>query len=508
MKSIAVCIDSLNYNELNGFAKAMADTSESKGIIKALGLGHTVTSAWAIMTGKIPRYEGKMVGDWYYTTKDGNRGTHDLRTIGETLIGKSGLNEIWFNFPLLHPVPRLPKTVVVGGAPWFKVGYYTQPPWLEQELQKLGYVSDVPDNIPHPSVDVLVDMANKKGEALKYVLREFKWDFAIAWFTETDRIHHMETGVSPYDTPENRAKIFNVVDRKIFDIMQEFKPDNLLLFSDHGYDYNLKTHRPEGMYVIRNGKDKTGTGAMYDILPTIYKFHNLDINNMGLGMPLQNRKGDYINPDIDQFKITNSMRIINDALSKGNTAIAWSGGKDSTLVWYLARMIDPQVKVLFIDTNAHFMDTYYYFNAMQQLFNMNIYVLKPEKRTVEMAVDKKQCCYLNKVVPLLNGIKDLNIEYLITGIRKADMMGRENAQEIEQKEDYYQVNPILNWTENEVLNFLEVNGVPVNPLYYKGYRSIDCVPCTHPVEDLSKPERDGRKEKDAIVSQLRAMGYF
>jgi phosphoadenosine phosphosulfate reductase len=506
MKSLAICIDSLNFKELNGFAKAIADTSESKGIIKALGLGHTVTSAWAIMTGNIPRFEGRLVGDWYYALKDGNRGTHDLRTIGDTLIGKSGLNEIWFNFPLLHPVPRLPKTVIIGGAPWFKVGNYTQPPWLERDLQEMGYISDVPDNISHPSVEVLIDMANKKGEALKYVLKEFDWDFAIAWFTETDRIHHMETGTSPYDTPENRAKIFNVIDRKIFEIMREYNPDNLLLFSDHGYDYTLKTHRPEGMYVIRNGKDKTGVGAMYDILPTIYKFHNLKCESMGT--PLQERRENWINPGIDELKILKSIRLIDDTLQKGNSAVAWSGGKDSTLVWFLAKIIDPQVKVLFIDTNAHFMDTYYYFNVMQHLFDMNIYVLKPEKRMVEMAVDKKDCCYKNKVIPLMNGIKELNIAYLLTGIRKADMMGREVSEEIEPKDNYYQVNPILNWTEKEVLDFLEVNGVPVNPLYYKGYRSIDCVPCTHPVEDINKPEREGRKEKDAIVSQLRAMGYF
>ncbi|MEM3271774.1 MAG: phosphoadenosine phosphosulfate reductase family protein [Thermoplasmatales archaeon] len=506
MKTLAICIDSLNLNELNGFMKAIADNTQSKGIIKALGLGHTVTSAWAIMTGTIPRYNGRMVGDWYYTTKDGNRGTHDLRTIGETLIGKSGLNEIWFNFPLIHPIPRLPKTVIVGGAPWFKIGNYTQPPWLEEELFKIGYIPDVPDEIQHPDINMLMNMAEKRGEALKYVLHEFDWDFAIAWFPETDRIHHMEHGVSPHDTVENRLKIINLVDRIIFEIVREFRPDNLLLFSDHGYDYTIKAHSPNGFYVIRNGTEKTGIGAMYDILPTIYYFHKL--KPLGMGIPLQQRHEEYINPGIDKFKITNSLHIIADAINKGNTAVAWSGGKDSTLVYYLASLIDKNVEVLFIDTNAHFFDTKYYINVMKQLFNMNLYIIKPKKRMVEMAVDKKQCCYLNKVEPLLEAIKDLNIKYLITGIRKSDMMGRENAKIIEEKNGYYQVNPILDWTENEILNFLEVNGIPVNPLYFKGFRSIDCVPCTQPVWDLSLPERDGRKEKDAIVSQLRAMGYF
>jgi phosphoadenosine phosphosulfate reductase len=507
MKTLAVCIDSLNLYELDGFGKAIADNSMSKGILKAIGEGHTVTSAWAIMTGKLPRYNGRIVGDWYYKDKNGEMGTHDLRTIGDTLIGKSGLHEIWFNFPLIHPVPRLPKTVIVAGPPWFKVGYYTQPPWLEGELGQLGYIPDVPDDRSMPSVDILVDIAEKRGKALEYVLSNFEWDFAIAWFTETDRIHHMEHGVSPFDTPENRKKVYNAVDRVIFDITHKFKIDNLILFSDHGFDYTMKTHRPEGMYVIKNGKEKTGTGSILDILPTIYKFYGLE--PVGLGKPLQERRGDkYINPGIDEAKIIRSLKIIDDVIRKGNTAVAWSGGKDSTLAWYLARIIDPQVKTLFINTFAHFYDTYYYVNQMKTFFDMNVYILQPRERMVEMAVDKKECCYRNKVVPLLEGIKDLGIDYLITGIRRADEMGRENAEEIEKKEGYYQVNPILDWNENEIIDFLEINGVPFNTLYYGGYRSVDCMPCTQPVDDMSKPERWGRREKDAIVLQLRAMGYF
>jgi phosphoadenosine phosphosulfate reductase len=506
MKTLAVCIDSLNLNELDGFSKAVADRSQSKGILKAFGEGHTVTSAWAIMTGRLPRYNGRIVGDWYYKDKDGNIGTHDLRTIGETLIGKSGLNEIWFNFPLIHPIPRLPKTVIVAGAPWFKVGYYTQPPWLEQELREIGYMPDVPDDRQTPSVELLLEMVERRGKALKLVLKNFPWDFAIAWFTETDRIHHMEHGTSPYDTPENRKKVQNAVDRVIFEIVREFEPDNLLLFSDHGFDYTLKTHRPEGMYVIKGGTEKTGVGSMLDILPTIYKFHGL--KPLGLGKPLQDRRGNILYIGVDEFKVNRSLKIINDAMKKGNVAIAWSGGKDSTLVWFLARTIDPQVKVFFIDTHAHFYDTYYYVNEMKVLFDMNVYVLAPKEKMIEMAVDKKDCCYRNKVLPLIEGIKQFNIEYLITGIRHSDEMGRENAKEIEEKDGYYQVNPILDWTENEIIDFLEVNGVPFNTLYYRGYRSVDCMPCTQPVEDMSKPERFGRREKDAIVSQLRAMGYF
>ena len=61
-----------------------------------------------------------------------------------------------------------------------------------------------------------------------------------------------------------------------------------------------------------------------------------------------------------------------------------------------------------------------------------------------------------------------------------------------------------------MFDFLLANGVPINALYYRGYRSIDCVPCTaRPVSDVigSEGERSGRVKQNILV-RLRTMGYY
>ena len=70
-----------------------------------------------------------------------------------------------------------------------------------------------------------------------------------------------------------------------------------------------------------------------------------------------------------------------------------------------------------------------------------------------------------------------------------------------------QINPLLDWDERDVRAFLDVNGIPLNPVYLSGYRSLDCKPCTLPSKDMALPERHGRTEKDSIaLTKLRKMG--
>jgi phosphoadenosine phosphosulfate reductase len=53
------------------------------------------------------------------------------------------------------------------------------------------------------------------------------------------------------------------------------------------------------------------------------------------------------------------------------------------------------------------------------------------------------------------------------------------------------INPLLNWTRNDVWKFILANDVPYNPLHDRHYPSIGCWPCTKPVGD-GEDERAGR----------------
>ena len=85
----------------------------------------------------------------------------------------------------------------------------------------------------------------------------------------------------------------------------------------------------------------------------------------------------------------------------------------------------------------------------------------------------------------------MDIGCWVTGLRCTEGRTRVDFREVEQRDRGLQkLNPILLWTEREVWQYLALNGVPVNPLYSEGYRSLGCAPCTQ--VSTGDNERAGR----------------
>ncbi len=82
----------------------------------------------------------------------------------------------------------------------------------------------------------------------------------------------------------------------------------------------------------------------------------------------------------------------------------------------------------------------------------------------------------------------------VTGLRREQWASRHNIMKIEVDHDHGQivkVNPLADWTEEEVWKYIRENKVPYNELYEKGFRSLGCVPCTKSVAPFEDP-REGR----------------
>ncbi len=514
MRVLLACIDAVNESDLNLLRDIYEDNYH--GELRAIGIGHTVSSALAIITGRVPYFHGKPVGDWFV---DNELLNYEL--FGDNVVGRSGLGEVWFHYPLLYPPPRRRNTVIVSGPPHVNLGYYTQPPWLEEELMQMGYIPDVP---PDPnftlSIDFLVNMERKRGEAVRRVLSEFDWGIGVTWWTGLDRLHHdREQYVRAEDTPYNRSLIITAIEREILRTIDELHPDYTIIFGDHGWSDEVKYHAPRTIYMIYPMKGRGGVASVVDLMPTAYKLLGLPNpfgkESIDLGRPylvprpLMDRRSDYIS--IGE-KSEDSLAIIREAIKRyGDVAFAWSGGKDSSVAMYLTQLVKPDVRGIFVDTGAHFRETKTVTTVWGMLYKSNIITVKPSVKYINFAVDKTDCCFNNKVKPQHDAIRDLGVKALITGIRRSDGGGREGAKPFEERVTYHgykyvQVNPILDWSEEDVLNFLQLNGLMLNNLYYKGYRSIDCHPCTLPVKE-GGTERSGRI-KDNALSTLRNMGYY
>lgn len=210
-------------------------------------------------------------------------------------------------------------------------------------------------------------------------------------------------------------------------------------------------------------------------------------------------------------KINVAIEVIKDSLSRAkNPFVAFTGGKDSLTTLHLVRSVCASpVNVLFIDTAVHFHEIYLFVEKMRRLWGLNLNVEKNEEalRTIRIAEDKTECCFQLKTQTLKNSIKKYDIDYLFTGIRRDEQEARKNEEYISPKEDHIRVNPIVYFTEGDVWEYIRKYNLPYCSLYDKGYRSIDCSPCTKPAE--GPEERSGRSaEKELVMNKLRRLGYF
>ncbi len=166
--------------------------------------------------------------------------------------------------------------------------------------------------------------------------------------------------------------------------------------------------------------------------------------------------------------------------------------------------IDVNVKIFTLDTGRLPYETYKLIDETNNFYDSKIDVLFPNSNLVEGMIkekgmnlfynsieDRKLCCYNRKVEPLKRALKDLDA--WICGLRKEQSITREsiNVVEPDKNNNILKINPIINWTESEVWDYIRKNNVPYNNLYHKNYKSIGCAPCTREIKE-GEDSRSGR----------------
>lgn len=176
-----------------------------------------------------------------------------------------------------------------------------------------------------------------------------------------------------------------------------------------------------------------------------------------------------------------------------------SSMQDALLV-ELATRIRPGVPVLFLDTGYHFTETIGTRDAVESAYDIHLINAVPEHTVAEQdtllgaelfARDPNECCRLRKVAPLRKALHGYSA--WVTGLRRVDAPTRANAPVVGFDETFklVKISPLVEWTDQEVENYIAEHGVLVNPLIHDGYPSIGCAPCTaRPVEGADP--RSGR----------------
>jgi len=186
-------------------------------------------------------------------------------------------------------------------------------------------------------------------------------------------------------------------------------------------------------------------------------------------------------------------------------AVCTSFQADGMAILDMAWRIDPNVRVFTIDTGRMPQETYEMIDHVRRHYGIEIETYFPDTREVETMVRKHGvnpfyrsvplrlvCCDIRKVRPLLRALDGLDA--WITGLRRDQWASRANIRKIELDHDHggiVKVNPLADWTEEEVWDYIREHDVPVHKLYEMGYKSIGCAPCTRAVAD-GEAARSGR----------------
>jgi phosphoadenosine phosphosulfate reductase len=175
------------------------------------------------------------------------------------------------------------------------------------------------------------------------------------------------------------------------------------------------------------------------------------------------------------------------------------GVEDQVLLDYLLKL-NKEFITITLDTGRLFSETYNLIEKTEKRYNIKIKIFFPERTQVESFVyekginsifesveNRKQCCNIRKMEPLQRAL--LNSKIWITGLRKEQSDFRNTIQfaEWDSKFQMVKINPFINWTTNDIWDYVHKRNVPYNPLHDQNFPSIGCAPCTRsilPGEDL------------------------
>jgi sulfate adenylyltransferase subunit 2 len=259
-----------------------------------------------------------------------------------------------------------------------------------------------------------------------------------------------------------------------------------------------------------------------------------------------------------------SVYIIREAYQKfGKLGLLWSIGKDSSvLLWLLRKAFFGHIPVpcIHVDTGyklremIEFRDRLAAEWGLDLVIGQNRPVLAEGHTFPNGRLTRVECCGALKKDALQAIIEEKGYDAVIVGIRRDEEGTRakeryfsprnrnfewdfkEQPPELwdQFKTDYepgthIRVHPLLHWTELNVWEYIDREGIPIVDLYLARngmrYRSLGCAPCTKPVPSTARSvreiiaelqttrtsERSTRaqdQESEDAFERLRASGYM
>jgi phosphoadenosine phosphosulfate reductase len=181
--------------------------------------------------------------------------------------------------------------------------------------------------------------------------------------------------------------------------------------------------------------------------------------------------------------------------------LACSFGLEDVALIDMITKLSKSPRVFCLDTGRLHEETYDVMGRIRSRYGFDVETYFPNHEAVEKMVRAKgvnlfyesvenrhECCGVRKVEPLNRAL--FGMKSWITGLRRAQSVTRNLNSKVEIDRAHggiVKINPLMDWTEEQVWDYVKKNQVPYNKLHEQGYPSIGCAPCTRaikPGEDI------------------------
>ncbi len=184
-------------------------------------------------------------------------------------------------------------------------------------------------------------------------------------------------------------------------------------------------------------------------------------------------------------KDTHPQAVIAWALAKYDTDLIMTSGFNLNGVVLIDMAVNAgyRGKVLFVDTGYHFRETLETRDALTEHFPelefLSLSAHRPDDQMYQK--DPNKCCELRKVIPLQEKLNELAPKALLSARSHDQSDTRKDLRFIELAEPQSKINPLIYWDRERLERYTKERNLPINPLYWDGFLSIGCGPCTRAV---------------------------
>ena len=188
----------------------------------------------------------------------------------------------------------------------------------------------------------------------------------------------------------------------------------------------------------------------------------------------------------------------------GRIVFTTSFGIEDQAIAHLIFTAGLGIEVATLDTGRLFPETYALWAETEERYGVRIRSFHPDAAALAAFVAdagingfrhskaaRIDCCFVRKVEPLSRALAGAGA--WVTGLRAGQSDEREGIALAgwDGERQLVKVNPLFDWTRDQVAAFCAAESVPINRLHAQGFLSIGCQPCTRAVR-AGEPERAGR----------------